>query len=119
MVGFFIFSIGLAGFGIFENVAPMFIVSMFVVSIGEILVFSNSYLLIDKIGPQHLKGSYFGITELCNLGFVLGPSLGGIILQQSSGQIMFPILASLSIVSIGSFILGNRLHQRKLAPAQI
>lgn len=119
MVGFFIFSIGLAGFGIFENVAPMFIVSMFVVSIGEILVFSNAYLLIDKLGPQHLKGSYFGITELCNLGFVLGPSLGGFILQQSSGQIMFPILASLSIVSIGSFILGNRLHQRKLATAQI
>ncbi len=116
VTGFFIFSIGIAGFGLFEQLRWMYIVSMFVISIGEILVFSNAYLLIDKLGPQHLKGSYFGITELCNLGFVLGPSLGGFILQASNGPTMFGFMGFLSILSMGAFIFGNRIYQQRLKP---
>jgi len=117
VIGFFIFALGMSSVAFFEEIPKLFILSMFIISIGEILVFSNSYLLIDQLGPAHLKGSYFGITELCNLGFVLGPSLGGIILENAGGPTMFIFMASLSLISIWMFLYGNRLYQQRTRSA--
>lgn len=109
IIGFFLFMIGLSSFGLFETHAYWMIGSMVILSLGEILVFSNSYLLIDQLSPSHLKGSYFGITELCSLGFVLGPGIGGWLLQLFGGPVMFVVLGNLTMISVYLFLRGNRL----------
>lgn len=116
-VGFLISAIGMAVMGIFADIPNWFLISMFIMSIGEILVFSNSYVLIDKLGPSHLKGSYFGAVECCHLGFVLGPVLGGFVMEQVGGPKMFIFMGSLSLVSIVLFMMGDRSNQRRLAIA--
>lgn len=113
--GFLIYAMGMAVMGLFADVPNWFLISMFIISIGEILVFSNSYILIDQLGPAHLKGSYFGVVEFCHLGLVLGPSIGGFIMERIGGPNMFIVMGMLSLVSIMLFIVGDRSHKRKLA----
>ncbi|MCC7460100.1 MAG: MFS transporter [Proteobacteria bacterium] len=113
--GFLICAAGMVVMGLFAQIPNAYLISMFIISIGEILVFSNSYILIDKLGPAHLKGSYFGAVEICHLGFVLGPSMGGFIMQRLGGPNMFIIMGLLSVISVFLFIAGDRFHKRKLA----
>jgi MFS family permease len=113
--GFLIYGIGTAAFGMAHHSRYLFCLAMFVFSIGEILVFSNTSLLIDQIGPAHLKGSYFGIMELCSLGFVMGPYIGGIFLEHGYGNLMFFIMGSLSLFSIIAYQYGNRLLGTRLS----
>jgi MFS family permease len=116
-IGFLIYGIGMGSMFFFESLPNWFMFSMFFISIGEILVFSNSYLLIDKLGPAHLKGSYFGIVEICHLGFVFGPLIGGLIMEKVGGPSMFMIMGLLSMICIGLFVRGDQLCKRKLSLA--
>jgi MFS family permease len=118
-VGFLIYATGMVAMGLFADIPNWFLISMFIISIGEILVFSNSYILIDKLGPAHLKGSYFGVVEICHLGFVIGPWLGGFIMLHIGGPKMFMVMGSLSLISIALFIAGDRSHKRKLAKTAV
>ncbi len=111
--GFLFYGIGEMAFGFFSMQKWMLMVCMFVFTIGEILVFSNTYILIDQIGTAHLKGSYFGITEICNIGFVVGPFLGGLFLEKTSGSVMFVVMGGLSVLSILAYVLGNGILNRR------
>ncbi|MCY8225550.1 hypothetical protein [Bacillus haynesii] len=51
--------------------------SMFVLTIGEILCFPSMNVLLDELAPDHMKGAYYGMQNLYNIGEFLGPWLGG------------------------------------------
>jgi MFS family permease len=114
-LGFLVFGCGVISFGFFEQMPMMFILSMIIFSIGEILVFSNANLLIDQISPANLKGSYFGILEIGRMGYVFGPYLGGLIIQYASGPTMFVSLGLLSFISIFFYKYGDTIYQKKKA----
>ncbi|UXN67335.1 hypothetical protein N8E89_22460 (plasmid) [Phyllobacterium sp. A18/5-2] len=55
-------------------------VSMFVFTIGEILVVPCEYMLVDGISNDRNRGSYFGAHSFSTIGNFIGPTLGGAML---------------------------------------
>lgn len=62
---------------------------MVLITIGEIIVFANGAYLIERLAPDKMKGAYLGSLNMGFAGVILGPIIGGVILQQLSGQFLF------------------------------
>lgn len=71
--------------------------AVLLLSIGETILFPLLNVLIDQMAPGHLKGSYFGASALAGLGSAVGALLGGWILEQWSGQLLFLLMALLCV----------------------
>jgi MFS family permease len=57
-----------------------------VFTIGEVLLFTMMDMLIDVIAKPEFKGTYFGTIGFNNLGNVMAPVLGGLLLDQYGNQ---------------------------------
>lgn len=100
-IGSLIFAFGYLGIGLSTGIISL-VLSMIVLTIGEILVFPTNSILLDQLAPEGMRGTYFGAGGLRNIGHSLGPVLGGWILGQWSGNILFYLMA---ILVAGSSIL--------------
>lgn len=68
-------AIGIILFAIGKN--PLdFYIAMFFITMGEIIVFANGYLLIESLAPEAMKASYLSTINLSGLGFAIGPVVG-------------------------------------------
>jgi MFS family permease len=65
------------------------LVACFVLSIGEVIAFPTLNVQIDKLAPEHLRGSYFGAATLCALGFAAAPLVGGIMIGSFNSNWLF------------------------------
>lgn len=117
VVGVCFYALGLVGFAVSFN-WTLFILSMVVFTLGEILSFPASNLLIDRLAPAGMRGAYFGAQSLTNLGHFFGPALGGLFLASYGGPIMFMIMAGISLFSIVFYWGGQRQYNRRFAKAQ-
>ncbi|MCE4053100.1 MFS transporter [Pseudomonas sp. Au-Pse12] len=100
-LGLGLFLLGVAGFGLATSL-PLWVLSMVVFTLGEIIVFPAEYMFIDLIAPEHLRGLYYGAQNLSNLGGALGPILCGLLLASQPAHWMFYMLAAF-IVAGGLF----------------
>jgi len=83
-----------------------FSIAMVVFSIGEILLISNTNVLIDDMSPPALKSSYFGALELHKVGQMLGPIVGGWILNQFGGKAIFWFCIAILCIALWTFQKG-------------
>lgn len=92
------------------------IFAMFVLSIGEAILFPTISILIDRMAPEHLKGSYFGAAGFANFGWACAPVLGGLLLHELGGLSLWIVMALLNIVALVIFIRGrsNQLDNGEL-----
>lgn len=102
--GNILFALGLVGFGISPTI-PLLFVSMILFTIGEILNYPAGSLLLDRLAPEALRGTYFGAQTFGNFGYFLGPLLGGWLLDRTSGMIVFTLIAAILLSS--SFFYGK------------
>ncbi|CAH2712948.1 Na(+), Li(+), K(+)/H(+) antiporter [Neobacillus rhizosphaerae] len=100
---------GLIGFS-FINGWVIAILAMILLTIGEILIFPSNSMMMDELAPEHMRGTYFGAGQFRKIGNFLGPIMGGYLLSHFQGQIMFWVIAILSLGSIIFFIAGNRMY---------
>ncbi|MFF2886197.1 MDR family MFS transporter [Paenibacillus sp. NPDC057967] len=105
-VGSISYAIGHIGFA-FSDSWWMLIVSMIIFTWGEILTFPAGAIIIDRLAPDKMRGTYFGAQTFTNLGHFLGPWLGGMLLQGYGGQSLFITVAVVSIVSVWFYRLGE------------
>lgn len=87
----------------------MFSVVLF--TIGEVLLFTMMDMLIDRIAKPELKGTYFGTIGFNNLGNVMAPILGGILLDQfgvSNGLAIFVPLAFSTMLGLPFLIIAHK-----------
>lgn len=82
-------------------------VAMFVLSVGEVILFPTISIKIDRMAPKHLKGSYFGIAGVAEFGFAGAPLLGGYLLYQFGGVTMWLTMAALSCCVGGLLFLAQ------------
>ncbi|MFL1528446.1 MFS transporter [Pseudomonas sp. O230] len=101
--GLSMFMLGLAGFALSTSIL-LWVISMAIFTVGEIIVFPAEYMFIDKIAPDNLRGMYYGAQNLSNLGAALGPVLCGVVLATRPPHFIFYMLA-LFIVAGGMFYL--------------
>ena len=78
------------------------------------MLFPNMNIIIDRMAPQHLKGSYFGAFSLGVIGFALAPLVGGSLLYWYGGITLWMVMTALALVVAGLFLLTNRFSDRAL-----
>lgn len=117
VMGSVLFALGDVGYSV-SNGWFMFILSMVVFTLGEIFNFPASNLLIDRIAPDGLRGTYFGAQTFQNLGYFLGPWIGGLLLQTWNGSVLFLSMAVVSLSGTGFYWLGQRGYDRRKAGGQ-
>lgn len=86
----------------------------FVVSLAETILFPTMSVQIDRLAPDHLRGSYFGASSFYALGWSLAPLFGGLVLAWWSG----PVLYWLMFFACGLVFMLYRLAGRAGRPQQ-
>lgn len=110
MLGSTFFVGGLVGFSLSSGWIS-FVSAMIIFTIGEIFLFPSTSVFIDKIAPESLRGTYFGAGQFKSIGFSLGPIVGGWLLKQYNGQILFGCMAIVVMLSIYCFLVGSRKQE--------
>ncbi|MFY4774445.1 MDR family MFS transporter [Metabacillus sp. RGM 3146] len=107
---------GLAGFGI-ANGWISAVIAMALFTVGEILIFPSSSVIIDELAKDHLRGTYFGANQFRRVGSFAGPILGGYLLGQMGSGVMFAVISAITLGSIFFFTLGSRVQVKIPLPA--
>jgi len=117
VIGAILMAAGLIGFS-FVNGWMTAIVSIILLTLGEILIFPSNSLMIDQLAPDHLRGTYFGAGGFRKIGNFLGPVFGGYLLSHYHGQIMLWIITVVTLGSIFFFLTGNKIYVKTRISAE-
>jgi MFS family permease len=112
VAGSLFFIIGLLGFIVANHSLPLWIVAVAIFSLGEIIINPVEYLFIDFIAPPHLKGSYYGMQNLANLGGAANPIMTGFFLTYTPPVTLFWVLILATLISLWLFYRGFRFTRR-------
>lgn len=102
-----LFSAGLAGFAL-SSAWIGFVVSMILFTMGEILNYPAGTMLMDKLAPEGMRGTYYGAQSLGNFGQFVGPLLGGFLLQRYGGETLFFAMALIVLGASYFYAAGGR-----------
>ncbi|MEF2967123.1 MFS transporter [Paenibacillus sp. M1] len=89
----------------------MLMLGVVLFTVGEVLMFTMTDMLVDRIAKPELRGSYFGMFGFNNLGNVLAPLLGGFLLDGLGvhrALIIFAIMALITAFGLPFLLLGKR-----------
>lgn len=106
--GLSLFIVGLGGFAV-STTLVMWVLSMAIFTLGEIIVFPAEYMFIDNIAPNHLRGMYYAAQNLSNVGAALGPVLCGWVLATQSAYSMFYMLVVFVVAGGLMYCLGGSI----------
>ncbi|MEJ8546780.1 MDR family MFS transporter [Brevibacillus borstelensis] len=112
VVGNAAYALGDLGFA-FAGSWSVFIIAMVVFTIGEILTFTASDVLIDRMAPEDMRGTYYGAKSFSNLGQFIGPWMGGIFLATYGGSTLFCVVAAFSMISTAFQWAGQRAYVKQ------
>jgi MFS family permease len=109
--GFGLLILGFALFAILHSSLYGLILGTVVFSSGEAMLFPCFDTLMDRLAPAGNKASYFAVGEVKQLGFLLGPVLGGMLIDWSGASLMFMVLSACCMAS-GMFFAAceNRIR---------
>jgi len=110
-VGNLLFALGDVGFAFSHSIA-MFVISMAVFTLGEILNYPAANMLVDKLAPEHMRGTYFGAQTLTNLGHFMGPWIGGLLLSTYGGSALYAIMAVVTVGGTMFYHIGKQKPSR-------
>ncbi|MCZ8512031.1 MFS transporter [Paenibacillus filicis] len=95
-VGSCMFAAGDVGYALSSGWTS-FMISMFLFTIGEILTYPAGNVLIDRLAPEGMRGTYFGAQSFSSIGHFAGPLIGGYMLARWSGETLFSLMAAVTL----------------------
>ncbi|WP_322906095.1 MFS transporter [Paenibacillus campi] len=110
VLGNILVSLSLVMFGLAHSL-PVFMIGVFIFTVGEVLMFTMMDMLIDHIAPAGWKGTYFGTMGFNNIGAMVAPVVGGMLVQHFAvygGIIVFVPLALLTLVGMPFLLTAHR-----------
>lgn len=110
VIGTLLGSVGLLLFGIGGHWL-VFVAGMFILTIGEILIFPMSNVFVDQLAKKGMRGTYFGASKFQMLGSFIGPTLGGWMLGGMGGHWLFAILSIVVASGIIFYWLGLQAYE--------
>lgn len=110
LVGSLIFAGGMAILGLHHISERWLYISILLLSLGEIFVFPVSAIFVDRMAPEHLRGTYFGASSLRQFGFAIGPVIGGLCLVSLGSHELFLIMAAVACLSFMVNWWGERVE---------
>ena len=116
MIGILLLSLSFAMLAIVPITSKaLILLSIFVLSLGEVILFPTAQVLIDRLAPDEMKGSYFGAAAMAGFGFVAGPLVGGWLLHLGGGACLWWGMAILCGVVALLYRGAERLRPSKTA----
>lgn len=107
-IGFGLLSIGFLFF-IFEwQVFVMTIIATILVAIGEAILFPCFDIVMGKIAPDDKRAIYYGASSLSQVGFFVGPSVGGFLLSMGGQSVLFVSCTMFILISSVFFFKVSR-----------
>ncbi len=100
-----------------SNLLPMgiyysLLFAMLILTFGELILFPSILVLQDRLAPEHLKGSYFGVAGLSQFGHALAPLIGGFLLMYFGREILWlSMMGIFMMVATGFLFLKNNEHK--------
>lgn len=85
-------------------------------TVGEVLMFTMMDVLIDRIAQPEWRGTYFGTIGFNNIGNVLAPILGGLLLDGvgvHNGLLIFAPLALTTALGLPLLLIAHRRLTRR------
>ena len=105
------------GFGMiaFIDTMPLFFLSTFVWTVGEILVSINYGVYLSNRSPQNFRARFNALSSLSwALGALIGTYFIGLYMDAVGVKAVWPLVASVSgLGAIGMYILGKREARKK------
>lgn len=95
-----------AGFGglYFASAAWHIILGTVIWTIGEMILFPAATSYLAEIAPEGHRGSYMSLfTASTNMGMLLGPWAGALVMQQIGGSAVWVFCGLLGLISIAIF----------------
>lgn len=81
-LGSLLYAVGFGTLGWWREL-PLFAVSVAVLTVGEMVIVPVSSALVADLSPDHMRARYMAVFGLTwTIGFGLGPSWGGVVMQQ-------------------------------------
>ncbi len=78
----------------------LYFVSMFMITLGEIVVFPQSNEYVANLADEEMRGAYFGASSMTSLGAFVGPWVGGVVLSLYGGPVLFLVVAVVVLAGI-------------------
>lgn len=100
----------------FSHLPLQFYFAMMLLTLGEIVVFANGYLIIEDLAPENMKGAYLGSANISNIGFVIGPTLGGWLFEMGDGRLLFSVMGLLLCVAAVMYLWAKRNPKLVVSP---
>jgi MFS family permease len=96
---------------------PAFLLSMVVMTVGELIIVPTGTSLAASLSPPDMRGRYMGVYGLTwGIGLGIGPVLGGMLSDQIAPMAIWigGLVVGLGAAA-GFVLLGRRLRDRELA----
>ncbi len=111
MIGQAIFAVGYMAMG-FSFTPWAYFISMFIITVGEIIVFPQNNKYVAELAEDDLRGAYFGSSSMTSLGFFIGPWLGGSVLSHFGGMALFLVVACMVAAGVPFYQLSGNARRR-------
>jgi MFS family permease len=113
--GAILYAIGVASVAL-GGTFPHFVASMAILTLGEMIVVPTATAVTADLAPAELRGRYMGVLGLTwNIGFGIGPILGGVITDQLAPRALWPIMGSTALVGALILLLLARFKPMRAA----
>ncbi|MDQ0272253.1 MDR family MFS transporter [Cytobacillus purgationiresistens] len=114
-IGILIFAVSFAVAGGADAFSG-FLAAMIILTIGEMLVWPAVPTIANDLAPKGREGFYQGIVNsTATGGRMIGPLLGGVLVDLYGTSVLFSILIALLVVSIyTTLIYDKKLKQKKI-----
>ncbi|WP_227874249.1 MDR family MFS transporter [Tumebacillus algifaecis] len=106
-IGNLLYAAGNIGFAFAQGVGMM-IAAMVIFTLGEVLCFPAGSILLDRLAPAEMRGTYFGTQNFKYFGTSIGPWLGGLVLVGAGASTLFLIVAVVAQIGTLFYWLGQR-----------
>jgi len=91
-----------------------FLTAMLVLTIGEMLVWPAVPTIASELAPKGKEGFYQGIVNsIGTTGRMIGPLLGGFLVDQFGMSMMFIVLMALFVVAMGTTMIYDKILPEK------
>jgi MFS family permease len=97
-----------------------FVGAMVILTLGEMIIVPTATAVTADLAPTLLRGRYMGALALTwNIGFGIGPILGGVITDQISPRALWPMMGSAALAGALVLVLLARFDLRCAAPIAV
>jgi MFS family permease len=102
----------------FSSTFPMFLLSMVIATIGELIFFPACVTFVADLAPESMRGRYMGVFGMSlGVSFGMAPVLGGYINDNLGPVFIWQIMAIVAFLSAVAFLpIGGRAARESARP---